>query len=432
MFRKFRFNGPCSTLRLGGTAHYMAVPTVGARTWNCVVHQYHRSGRVNSFVSTIVQQQKLFDISWSLFPQRDDRDRNFDLSPFLIKKDKTRAFLDETKYPLGSFSEVHFSDIKITLETITRQNIRDPDSLELALDLLERLLREFKVQFRAKHTAWVCHPRFFNAILHNYKVTAKTGVRVIPPEIVWKRLLSMARILPEFQLDNVTVAILFDVMLHFKPPLEKPNFAEHFLNDLWNQWRTNPHPILPRPDRNVYTVVLLAWNKSNLPVAGEKIANLVDNMRTENVAFDEITYNIYIRYFTERGEQGKVESILEEMIKDGVKPTRTTLSHVIYCYCYLGDAFKAGKVLHQLVGLQLKHHRERNIVGECVQQILSVHRKNLENCNDEMEKSRIMRSAENLFQSLEPVAASNEQERSKFLTYRSFFRILGFGSAWYV
>jgi pentatricopeptide repeat protein len=389
-----------------------------------IVHLYHRGCRWNSFLYTTAWQQKLFDASLSLFPEREDKDRSSGLSSFTIQKEKTRSFLDESTYPLGSFSDAHFSDIKITLETISRQNIRDSDSLELALDLLERLLRELRVRFRAKHARWICHPRFFNGILHNYQVAAKIGVRTGPPEIVWKRLLTMAQILPEFQLDNVTVAILFDAMLHFRPPLEKPHFAEHFLNDLWDKWRRNPQPALPRPDRNVYALVLLAWSNSKLPVAGEKIENLIGDMRTENVAFDEITYNIFMRYFAERGEQGKVESILEEMIKDGVKPTRTTLSHMIYCYCYVGDAFKAEKVLRQLVGLHPKNDRESNIVGETVQMILSVHRKNLENCSDEMEKTRIMRSAENLFQSLEKIAASNEQDRSKFVVCRSLVRIL--------
>ena len=127
-----------------------------------------------------------------------------------------------------------------------------------------------------------------------------------------QKLQAMSRRLPEFR--YVTTAVQYhhgccNQASNYRGR-KAPFIAEDLLNFIQKE-AVDTQSLELRPNAVIYNNVMQAWAVSGLPQAPDKMDELLETMRKEGIVPDEVTYNILLRYWANRGAVDEIEAILK-------------------------------------------------------------------------------------------------------------------------
>ena len=118
---------------------------------------------------------------------------------------------------------------------------------------------------------------------------------VIDPISLGRMLESLSNQVPGFKYDRATFSMILDVIIHQKSKQEAPVVAESLLNFLKEE-ADKGRPEL-RPHVVIWSQILDAWAKSQLPEAPERMEALLERMKTEGVEGDVIAWGCLVEYW---------------------------------------------------------------------------------------------------------------------------------------
>ena len=326
-------------------------------------------------------------------------------------KRKARDLLDQRLNPRGNFTPSHGIQAKHVLDFFKRESELDSESVNLSIALMERLVAEKARSNDCVQGKWVSEPRYFTPLLIFWKEAAKQGKDVITPQTLVQKLQTMSKKLPEFRYDIATVAIIMDALIQRAPRYRAPLDAEKLLTFVWKEAAATTKPDFC-PNEFIYNNVIQAWAVSGVPQASEKMNALLHTMRQEGIVPTEVTYNILLRDWANKGAVDKLKETLDAMKGEGVDPSRESLSQAVFGTARVGDTDKAEEFLQQMLEVPSRNKREDRLVGECVNSILLAYRKIVDNLNVlHAQKKRAVECAEALFSKM----SKYDKDKGKFI-----------------
>jgi pentatricopeptide repeat protein len=314
-----------------------------------------------------------------------------------------RHLLDESSYPLGSFSLEVYQAAKDVLEEFLKwRDATDAEAVNASLDLLERLVKEMAFVKDDKQSKWLCNPRFFNSLFNRWKEAALHNVQIISASDLVKKLKTMSTQLPEFRYNIETINMIMHVAIKQAHPSKAPCVAESLL-ELVKTEATHMNNSDLMPTVYSYNMILNAWAESKLPEASPRMDAILKEMRNQQLAADIVSYNILLRFWNGMGEVNKVDAILRTMKHDGVKPNLTNWSVALSCYAKVGQTRKAEEILQRMIDEHTPgYHHDDNALGQSVQNIMSAYlRVVTTNAFGDKRKKRALDCAEVLVQKMQ-------------------------------
>ena len=325
--------------------------------------------------------------------------------------------LDETRDPLGSYKAYHYQ-LAREIVTLFMQIAKDLEHVKLCLAIMERVAQEVPVASNEnlQFSSWILLRTYFPLLLQKWTSESDSS----SPKALLQKLQTLSR-----QFNAVTIGNIMDVITKQSHPSVAPILAQGFLDFLKNEAEKTQNSQL-EPHVHIYNQVLHAWAKSGHPDTATKMDAFVEDMRDDKsgVALTVVTYNILLRYWGGRGSTARIEELLEDMKKDGVKPLITTLSQAIYGYAQVGCTDKAEELLDRMVRrpeLQQQNDnaaaktRDVVFVGESTQNILVAYRRTLDTKAADWAKERAVVRATRLFKKMQEKVTFDEDQKSKFL-----------------
>lgn len=337
--------------------------------------------------------------------KRSNHDQSSNRNVLDLSRETARLLLDEEKTPFGSFSSFSYGQAKDVIDVFLRENASDAETVNLALDLLERCVGEMAINKDSSQLWWLCKPRFFTRIYSElWKNAVKKGETVIPVNDLIVKVHQMTTILPAFRYNIFIIGTFMDVLI--KSEVENPSKAAHLAEELLGivQEEAAFHSDSPdmQPNAVIYNQVLQAWANSGLPNASEKMGEILERMRKSKFSTPTlVTYSMLLRFFGVRKESKKIEEILRLMQAESLQLDGTCLSPVIFCYCGEGNVEKAEEHLEKMLRLNLRSQNAWKLVAENVENILKAYYTHLQSTTELNQQEARLARAESLFKRVE-------------------------------
>jgi pentatricopeptide repeat protein len=332
-----------------------------------------------------------------------------------------RRLLDESSYPLGSFSPDLYNTARDVLDEFLKwRDATDTEAVHASLDLLERLVKEMAFVKDDTPSTWLSNPRYFNPLFNRWKEAALQGERVISARDLVKKLQAMSTLLPSFRYDIATINMIFLVMIKQAHPSKAPFVAESLIEFIKTE-TTLMHNLDLTPNIYCYNMILNAWAQSKLPEASQRMDAIVDEIRSQKLALNSVSYNILLRFLGETGEIDKVEAILGTLKHDSVKPNLTSWAAALYCYTKVGQIQKAEEILqHMIDECRPDNINDENAIGQSVQYIMMAYRLVVSTYSATyVRKAQALGSAEVLFRKLMRSGILNAQAYGEYKVSRA-------------
>lgn len=208
--------------------------------------------------------------------------------------------------PVGSFTDDDFSMVrqKILRELAKHTSATDFQSLNLAIDLIERVVEERKRGSAPDEVNldYLCHPRYYNQISMHWKEASFRNFDVISPIDLLQKIYKISKEFPNQCpfLPSVHHLIL-DVAIHQRHASQGPAIAKEIIEIIRTEADTSDRPYL-EPGLDVYNRWLMAWAKSGRKEASDEMNDLLQHMRDRYVVPDERSYEAFEELNKERSE----------------------------------------------------------------------------------------------------------------------------------
>jgi hypothetical protein len=260
-----------------------------------------------------------------------------------------KYLLERQVFPLGTFRPSEYERARKALDFYRTAKIARTESVNLALDLLDRLIEEMGASEDTEQFLWLCNPRnYLNPILNNWRQAVKRGYKdVYPPGNVLRRLQQASVTFPLFAMDIASFGMVLDAVLHRTHPKQAPHTAESILQFIRSESdRTNNAQL--RPDAHIYCQILKAWANSGLPEAEARMESAWQKMLDTRVRPDAVPYAILLQFHARGGNVARCEALARTMVKHYVVPNVTNLAAMVLCYCRAGQPDRAMPILQDM------------------------------------------------------------------------------------
>lgn len=256
--------------------------------------------------------------------------------------EKTKELLNVDTYPLGSFTSGMWRDSRRLM--MWWLSVETPGAVRTALQILERCVREQKVVVTAnsedenasKHGSWVTDDNLLDRLIKSWKTCAKQGKSVTPPIAFLFRLCKLSDTLPGFRVDVRAFSIILGAAIDQSPPESVAMTAETLLNVALERAAKGNLDI--RPNTVIWCQILKAWKKSDAQDAPEQADTVLKRMRDQGVEPDRLVFNSMIHVHALKGNTGRSEDFLRQMLEDyengneRVKPVTISCNMVLLSY----------------------------------------------------------------------------------------------------
>lgn len=324
--------------------------------------------------------------------------------PLDMEDERARNLLNASVRPFGSFSPTDFEEAKFLLIRFRENRRPRTERVKLSLDLLFRAVEEAGSQQMGNNcndaaAEYVSNPRFYNAFINQWKEAAKRGEDVITPRDLGAKLIDMARKYRIFRYDIVSVGSIMHVTIKQQHRTRAPYVAWEILKLMQDEtWQTNGAKLTP--NLFIYNQILHAFARSELDDAPDRMDALVRSMKNDGIDGDEVTFNVILRYWANKGAAGnqKMKEVLRQMENDGVQPSIANLAQVVFGFSREGQVKRAEIYFRQMINQHNAcNHQHKSLIAESALNLMTAYRQLIQSTNVEDQKERFMQSAEAVF-----------------------------------
>jgi hypothetical protein len=304
-----------------------------------------------------------------------------------------RKLAEMTCLKKGEFTIAHIRSSKNLVSGILKRGDTDDESINMMIDVLQKLVEETTLHKNEdrKRFKWVLDKRYFNPVLSIWKRAAMKGRNVYSPEMVFKKLKSMAELQPDFRYDIMTLGIVTYVMINKAEQMEAPLVAQKCLELVRKEGL--------KPDSFLYSQLLQAWCSSLHPNAGDEIEAVVRNMNDEGIPISQVCWNIILKFWAQVDRFDKVQEIWNKMAAAAAKPSLWSHNRAAHAYSKIGNIVMAEVLLKQICESKEANNPEHGeIVYNTLQAILMAYRRIIDNPEvDRSERKKAVEAADSIF-----------------------------------
>lgn len=295
------------------------------------------------------------------------------------------------------FKNLQYGKIKQSLETLVREQATDEDIVNLSMRIIQRLVREQKKIAITKHYPWIKKPQFFFKVYELWKVAYLRGDDVMHPKQLLRSLQTMERHLEVFHYDINTVSLIIEAWVATLDPERAPLEAEAMLHFARAEYERTQYDLL-RPNAHIYNLVIQTWCNSGLPDSLERMERMFKLMTSTGVTPSRMGYASFLRYWGERGDIAKVNSILNTMVEKQLRVDMKVLSEAVKGMARVGEPVHAEELLSRMLERDPDDETELQHVEDSVQSIMISYAKILMNGKADFAiKEKAVESAEIVF-----------------------------------
>jgi hypothetical protein len=273
------------------------------------------------------------------------------------------VLIDTWLNPPGSFSTSHYVSARETLDVFSRARPLDLEYSHLAIFLYERIVKENAILRNNKELRWILDPRAtLYPVLRIWKETREQDRGVaISPFVLVNTFQAMSEELPEFKYNEISVGRILEIVIQQTKRERIGRVALDLLDYIQNTART-PLQKSQIQSPKLYNLVIAALMKSFETDAMKEIEMLVEQMNKNKVSPDLGTYQLLVKFWSDRDCVEKVDEVLTQ-IRDSnqFQLNGTILNEAVRCYCRTGDIGKAERGLREMVDIEQQFYPTKEI-----------------------------------------------------------------------
>lgn len=339
------------------------------------------------------------------------------------------------------------------LRVLLKKQALNAESMRVCYEIMDACIRKYKRVENQATTFWMCNDRlFWNAFLHLWRdqiVTASKTKRKNNqhssnnknnnPEIdaleLTQQLLTWSRLIPSLPYGNArTLGILVQVAMIQQSPEQAPIVIEEIIQQFRNEYTPDIIPM----NEYLYLQLLTAWTRSGrrteeIPTKIQQIVSAMqqtdkpqNNRLWSNKQMSISYYHLLLQYWGKVvGDMGTCETLLEEMKRQSLPITRTTLAPFVSAFCRAKQVHRAEQIIDQMMLLPSSsttrqqeaketknndnhHHQyevdnnqytqEDLVLSNCTREILLYYRDEIKNeFTSDIAQVRFLQAAEQLY-----------------------------------
>lgn len=332
---------------------------------------------------------------------------------------KAKELSDYKINPQGSYTVLQFQEAKEILDVFIETGATNPETVASSIDVLMRLAKEMSISKESEEELpdFFCYPAYYRPLIHNWGTVAREGQQhehVTLARDLFLKLTTMSRLLPDFFYDAETVAIIMDAAIKEAKAKRAAVVGEELLELIikevtrFNLSELQSYVI-------IYNQVLQAWADCGALTAPVRMDTLMKNMRKAGVVPDAETYTLFLKYWGTRSIVHRIEELLKEMKKEGVKLSVPMLAQLVDGYSRSGKTEKANDLLGEILDRNSSDEEEVTMVGKCIHNMLLAHQAIMRSKVPFERKERALALAEGLLQRSKTYDGLSQELRSKHL-----------------
>lgn len=199
---------------------------------------------------------------------------------------------------------------------IIRKKPHTEESIETCFKIIEHVAKDEN----AKSTPlFHLNIRQINFLVKAWRTRYKADGNVMSPgEIAIRIERSAARLPPGCRYDDYTFSMILDAVIFKEDRYKAPEIAQTLFRILNEEYEKGNHSL--KPDLPIYLQVMNAWASSGRDDAYERLLELVQQAKANNIEMDTSAWKSLLRYAFSTSSQKSIRTIYDVMRASGTDP----------------------------------------------------------------------------------------------------------------